>query len=102
MCSDPYVKFAAIVDDDVNILDDAAILQAIATRTQIDRDTFLIPDAAGSRLDPSAYTLGNRTERGEVNTKWAIDATKPVGGGFPELAEVPKDVWERTRLEDFL
>lgn len=39
LASDPFVKLV-VVDEDVDIHNDAEVLWAIATRTQPDRDTF--------------------------------------------------------------
>lgn len=65
------VKLAVIVDDDVDVFDDEQVEWAIATRTQADRDLFVVPRTVGSSLDPS-------TDSG-VTAKLAIDATVPTG-----------------------
>ncbi|MFD2762720.1 UbiD family decarboxylase [Micromonospora eburnea] len=66
------VKFAVVVDDDVDIHDDEQVGWALATRVQADRDVLVVPRAAGSGLDPSASA--------GVTAKLGIDATVPVGG----------------------
>ncbi|MER5336989.1 UbiD family decarboxylase [Micromonospora sp. NPDC002717] len=66
------VKYAVVVDDDVDIHDDEQVGWALATRVQADRDVVVIPRAAGSSLDPSAV--------GGVTAKLGIDATVPAGG----------------------
>jgi 2,5-furandicarboxylate decarboxylase 1 len=66
------VKYAVVVDDDVDIHDDEQVGWALATRVQADRDVVVIPRAAGSSLDPSAT--------GGMTAKLGIDATVPAGG----------------------
>ena len=70
-----------VVDDDVNIFSDSAVLQAIATRLKPDQNAFMIRNAKGHPLDPTAYT-------GYVVTKVGIDCTKPLKD-FPETVSVP-------------
>ena len=89
LASDSFVKLAVVVDDDIDIYNDAEVLWAIATRTQPDRATFFVQDAAVSRLDPASYSIWSRWEKDTMNTKWAIDATKPVEAPFEERADVP-------------
>ncbi|HEY3209988.1 MAG TPA: UbiD family decarboxylase [Actinomycetota bacterium] len=102
LSSDPFVKLAVVVDDDVDIHNEAEVLWAIATRTQPDRSTFFIPESATSRLDPASYSIWSRWEKDTMNTKWAIDATKPVEAPFEERADVPRDVWEKIDLEQYV
>lgn len=81
LASDPFIKYVVVVDDDVNIYSDSAVLQAIATRLKPDQNAFMIKNAKGHPLDPTAYN-------GYVVTKVGIDATKPLKD-FPETVEVP-------------
>lgn len=102
LASDPFVKLAVVVDEDVDIHNDAEVLWAIATRTQPDRSTFFVPESATSRLDPSSYSIWSRWEKDTMNTKWVIDATMPVEAPFEERADVPRDVWENMDLTEYL
>jgi 2,5-furandicarboxylate decarboxylase 1 len=102
LAADPFVKLAVIVDDDIDINNDADVLWAIATRTQPDRATFFVQDAAVSRLDPASYSIWSRWEKDTMNTKWAIDATKPVEAPFEERADVPREIWENMNLKDYI
>src|SRR6266571_5645604 len=88
--------------EDVDIHSDAEVLWAIATRTQPDRDTFFVPESATSRLDPASYSIWSRWEKDTMNTKWAIDATKPVEAPFEERADVPREVWESMDLSEYV
>ncbi|WP_305792188.1 UbiD family decarboxylase [Micromonospora sp. 15K316] len=64
------VKYAVVVDDDVDIHDDEQVGWALATRVQADRDVLVVPRTAGSGLDPSASN--------GVTAKLGIDATVPA------------------------
>jgi len=64
------IKQVIVVDDDVNIHDPTDVEWAVATRFQADRDLLIIPDAEGSKLDPST-TDG-------LGAKMGLDATKPL------------------------
>ena len=89
---------AVAVDSDVDIFNDAEVLWAISTRTQPHQDTFVIPEAMGSPLDPTVGSRGTRT----LTSKMGIDATKPVAEPFSELCEVPKDLLEKMKVEEYL
>jgi UbiD family decarboxylase len=90
-----------VVDDDVDIYDEEQILWAIATQCEADRDLTIIPNAMGAHLNPSAYGE-RRHEKGPMNTKMVIDATRPVTMPFAERIRPPKEAWERIRLEDYI
>jgi 2,5-furandicarboxylate decarboxylase 1 len=102
LSADPFVKIVVVVDEDVNIKDNNEVLWAIATRTQLDNSLFQIPGAPGSVLDPSNYSMNARVGGGNLNTKLAIDATKPFGIRYPERVEVPKDLLETINLQEYL
>lgn len=102
LAADPFMKLAIVVDEDIDVFNEAEVMWAVCTRVQPDRDVFTIPDAYVCELDPSAYSIKGRTERGYMNAKWAIDATKPVDLPFQERADVPEEVWKNIKLEDYL
>lgn len=79
--SDAFIKYAIVVDEDVDIFNDSAVWKAIATRLKPEINTFMIKNAKGHPLDPTASD-------GYVVTKVGIDATKPLKG-FPETVSVP-------------
>lgn len=64
------IKQVIVVDNDVDIHNPAEVEWAVATRFQADRDLVVVPNAQGSKLDPS-------TDDG-VGAKMGLDATKPV------------------------
>ena len=51
---DPFIRYAVVVDSDVNIFDDSSVWSAIATKVRVDEDVFVIRNAKGHPLDPTA------------------------------------------------
>lgn len=93
--ADLYLKHAIVVDHDININNLQQVMWAIATRFQASRDLFVIPRVRGSSLDPSADQIG-------VTDKMGIDATaKPSLDKFAPMNQIPREVMQRVRLEDF-
>jgi UbiD family decarboxylase len=70
-----------VVDDDVDIFNDSAMLLAISTRLKPLGNVFTIPNAKTNALDPTV-------ENELLVTKIGIDATKPLVG-FPETVRIP-------------
>lgn len=102
LAAEPDVKLVVLVDDDINIYNESEVLWAVATRFEADQDMNVIPNALGMKLIPTAYGE-NRHERGWMNTKVIIDATKPLAPGeFPPRAQVPRELLERINLADYL
>ncbi|MBI4632533.1 MAG: UbiD family decarboxylase [Deltaproteobacteria bacterium] len=81
IASDAFIKYIVVVDNDINIFNDEAVLQAIATRLHPDEDAFMMRGAKGHPLDPTA-------KKGYLVTKIGIDATKPLAN-YPETVRVP-------------
>jgi 2,5-furandicarboxylate decarboxylase 1 len=78
---DPFIRYAIVVDSDVNIFNDSEMWGAVATRVRIDEDVFTIRNAKGHPLDPTA-------RKGFLVDKVGIDATKPLSE-YPETVRVP-------------
>lgn len=93
---DWHIKFVVAVDEDVDIYNDTEVIWAISSRTQPSKDYFVIPNAMGGALDPTVDSDKPYT------SKMGIDATKPFGEPFPEVCEVPLDLLENMRVEDYL
>ena len=55
-----------------------------------------------SRLDATAYSVWNRVEKDSLNTKWAIDTTRPVEAPFEEWADVPESYWRDLDLRQWV
>ncbi|HWQ40836.1 MAG TPA: UbiD family decarboxylase [Desulfosporosinus sp.] len=96
--SDWHIKFAVAVDEDIDIFSDQEVLWAVATRTQPDKGFFVIPGCMGSPLDPTVSLDSMKP----LTSKMGIDATKPYGEPFSEVCEVPLDLLEKIKLEDYL
>ncbi|MFH1383309.1 MAG: UbiD family decarboxylase [Chloroflexota bacterium] len=79
--ADPFIKYVVVVDSDIDIFDDSSVCRAIAGRVRADEDVFLIKNAKGHPLDPTARD-------GFLVGKVGIDATKPLKG-YPETVTVP-------------
>ena len=90
MGADHYVKLVVVVDDDVDIFDEQQVLWAIATRMQANRDVFIVDEAMGTLLDPSATDA--------ITAKMGIDATKPLGEFASTLSIEPGAVERARRL----
>ncbi len=94
--ADLYMKRVVVVDHDVDIFDDRQVTWALATRCQPDRDILVVTNARGSDLDPSVKEDG-------YTAKWGVDATaKPSLGAYTPRHRVPRAVWERVDLKDYL
>ena len=84
------------MDHDIDIFNDQRVQWAVGTRCQADRDVTIISNVGGSDLDPSDLKDG-------VTAKMGIDATaKPRLDTFTPRHSVPKDVFERLDLKDYV
>jgi 2,5-furandicarboxylate decarboxylase 1 len=97
-------KCAIVVDEDIDIHDDAKVMWALMTRTQADRSFFTVPGSYVSRVDPTGYPPWQMGDRGPriLTTRLGIDATRPLDPSFPEVAEPPRDLWTRLDLSRYL
>ena len=68
---DHYVKLVVVVDNDIDPADEDAVMWALATRMQADRDVTILPHTICNRLDPSSDD--------GLGAKMLIDATRPAG-----------------------
>lgn len=68
--TDPFVRHVVVVDQDVDIFDDAEVLKALNLNTDLSK-CFVMPYAKGSPIDP--------TSRNGVVSKIGVDATRPLG-----------------------
>lgn len=103
--ADPFLKYVVVVDDDVDITNDADVLHAIATRVRWDHDAFVVTYARGSPLDPASYDPAGGSH---LVTKVGIDATRKAN--YPQeistprvdqvdLSEIFGDAWQRVRQD---
>ncbi len=68
---DHYIKLVIVVDRDVDPADEAAVMWAMATRMQADRDVTILAHCMCNKLDPSSAD--------GVGAKLLIDATRKPG-----------------------
>jgi 2,5-furandicarboxylate decarboxylase 1 len=81
-----YLKYAIVVDDDVDVHDPKQVAWALYGRFQPDRDILILQKVKGSVIDPSV---------GEdyLSAKMGLDATMPLEGAERfERAVVPQAV----------
>lgn len=102
LAADPMIKLAVIADADIDVRNEQEVWWAVATRTQADRAITMVTESYIAELDPSAHNIRSRSERGSLNTKWAIDATMPVDQPFQQRADVPEKFWKQIDLQDYL
>jgi 2,5-furandicarboxylate decarboxylase 1 len=82
----PYIKYAIVVDEDINVNNSEEVAWAVYGRFQADEDLVILEDLPGQPLDPS-------TKEGFKSTKVGIDATKPIRTGMKfERIDVPEEV----------
>lgn len=75
LSSDFRLKHVVVVDPDIDIENEEAVLWAVATRSQWERDLVVLPRVCGTLMDPSG-------ENG-ISSKGGIDATVPLNKSFP-------------------
>lgn len=81
---DHNIKMVVVVDDDIDIFDEADVLWAMATRLQADRGVLVVPQqlGMGCTLDPS-------TDDKSRTARMGIDATRPLEGFAGRIAIDP-------------
>ncbi len=93
------IKHAFVVDDDIDVFNEADVLWCLAMRFQADRDLAIIQNTLGSHLNPTAYGH-DRLQKGSMETKLIFDATKPLPPfEFPKLAKAPVDQFKKLDLK---
>ena len=84
LTADFRLKHVVVVDEDIDVEDEAAVWWAISTRSQWDKDLLVLSGVNGSVLDPSG-------DNG-LTAKGGIDATVPLGRKSPDRNVVPERV----------
>lgn len=84
------VKYAVVVDEDIDVHDLRDVEWAVATRSQFDTDSVYLGDAPGI-LDPSMISKRGKN----LTAKFGLDATKPIDSDFPAICDVPKNLMEK-------
>lgn len=92
--NDHFIKHVFVVDEDIDVANDAEVLSALATCFQADRDMVVIDHMPGSSLDPS----GNA---GATGAKVGFDCTRK-GAAFPPRFHMSPDILTRMNPNEFL
>jgi 2,5-furandicarboxylate decarboxylase 1 len=102
MAYSPATKHVFIVDDDIDVTNEADVLWALATRFQADKDLVTINNSIGSRLNPPTYGY-RRDDKGTLESKLIFDCTRPLSAGkFPAATRVPPEVKARMNPADYV
>ena len=100
----PYIKLAVVVDDDIDVFDEAQVLWAVATRFQpIDAHTgepryFVVPGAKGASPDPSAFHKAYPSSKLALDATVRVDLPEETRAMFKRAETSGKD---RIALEDY-
>ena len=90
MASNIRPKWTIIVDPDIDVHSSTDVEWAMAFRVQPARDVIVVDNVPAGPSDPSVDLTRDRTMR--TASMIGIDATKPFGEPFYEVADVPG--WE--------
>ncbi len=96
MASNIRPKWVVIVEPDINIHDPSEVEWAMCFRVRPDRDVFVVDQTPAGPLDPSVETDMALASR--MSASVGIDATRPLGEAFPDVADVPG--WEDYSLPE--
>src|SRR5262249_3285932 len=98
MASNIRPKWTIIVDPDIDVHSSSEVEWALAFRTQPQKDTIIVEQIPAGPSDPS---IDDPTRPRPMRTASCIgiDATKPFGKPFSEVADVPG--WEDFALPEF-
>lgn len=98
---DARIKHVFVVDDDIDIFDDRQVLWAVGTRTQWNRDVYILPDLPMSSLDPSLSSPGTIGCRGGIDATMPLPLRPGLPHHFAAVNAVPPEVDERVKVEDY-
>jgi 4-hydroxy-3-polyprenylbenzoate decarboxylase/2,5-furandicarboxylate decarboxylase 1 len=96
MASNIRPKWVIAVEPDINIHDSAEVEWATCFRVRPDRDVFVVDHLPAGPLDPSVGET--RATAARVSSAIGVDATRPFGEDFPEVADVPG--WQSYQLPE--
>ena len=85
--TDQILKEVVVVDDDIDVFNEAQVQWAISTRCRFDQDIDIIPGAKNNTLDPTiapGYDV--------KGPKMIIDATQPLEYAYAARVNVPDDI----------
>jgi len=90
-----FIKHVTVVDADIDPGNVKEVIWAISSCCQADSDLTILNNIQGQLLDPSL----KQETRG---SGMVIDATRPLDRAYPPKAEVPPEILNRVRLENYL
>ena len=96
------IKTMVVVDDDIDVFNDADVLWAIGTRCHLEKDLTLIPNWSGpGGTNPVGYEFyPDGTRKCVMTAAMIVDATKPVPLiPYPPRAKVPQEVVDKIDLD---
>ena len=91
MASNIRPKWTVIVDPDIDVHSSTEVEWAMAFRVQPQRDVIVIENMPAGPSDPSVDAHA-RTRTMRIRPRIGIDATRPFGETFYDVADVPG--WE--------
>ena len=83
-------KYVIVVEPDIDVFNSSDVEWALSFRVQPAKDVVIIDGVPAGPLDPSVDESIALTER--TGSAMGIDATRPFGAEYPEVADVPG--WE--------
>jgi 4-hydroxy-3-polyprenylbenzoate decarboxylase/2,5-furandicarboxylate decarboxylase 1 len=86
MASNIRPKWVIVVEPDINIHDSAEVEWASCFRVRPDRDVFVVDKLPAGPLDPSVGEA--RATAARISSAVGVDATRPFGETFPDVADV--------------
>ena len=87
MASNLRPKWVVIVDPDIDVHSSEEVEWALAFRVQPHRDVIIVPSVPAGPSDPSVDLSQPRHKR--IASTIGIDATRPFGEKFYDVADVP-------------
>jgi 2,5-furandicarboxylate decarboxylase 1 len=87
--ADHFLKHVTVVDDDIDVFDDARVLWSTSVRVQATRDIVMFDGARGIKMDPSSQRSVRGSVVDHVTAKAGVDATRTIDPVFPEAADLP-------------
>jgi 2,5-furandicarboxylate decarboxylase 1 len=88
MASNLRPKWVVVVEPDIDVASSIEVEWAMAFRVRPKQDVFTVQGLPAGPVDPSV----DEADIGRISTSVGIDATRPVGRPFAEVADVPG--WE--------
>lgn len=103
LANNSATKAVFVVDDDIDVTNEADVLWAMATRFQADKDLTVINNALGGWLNPPTYSY-IRDEKGGMESKLIFDCTRSIDNPAfsAPVVRVPEDVKSGVDPKDYV